>query len=188
VPSKEQRPVEFICHEERIYPFHQADLMRRFGVAVFTAFPQMRGQPNFKEELLKLLNEEPNRKKLLDQLANSRIADEWVALDAACKLEAGKKSEYQLALTVQPLRPKQGETADDLKKPDSSYRKQLAALDADKVHLFYTVWGDSFEVFVEARRLAEDQRLITGWMPSLRGAPLTITFSRYGGSFEYEID
>jgi len=58
-----------------------------------------------------------------------------------------------------------GETLDELRAGDSSYRALVGSLDPNRHYLFYRVWGDSFDVYLEARRIAEEAGLAAGWVP-----------------------
>ena len=65
-----------------------------------------------------------------------------------------------------------GETLAELRSPKASFREQLAAYDPKSHFLLFYVWEDSFEVYLEARQLAEETGFAVGWQPLPNGRPL----------------
>ena len=65
-----------------------------------------------------------------------------------------------------------GETLAELQSPAARFREVLAEHDADIRFLRFYVWEDSFEVYLEARRLAEEASFAAGWLPIPNGRPL----------------
>ena len=59
--------------------------------------------------------------------------------------------------------PQVGSTSDDLSRAGSGYRQLLAARVPGRHHFHYWVWSDSFQVYLEARRLAEERGFDAGW-------------------------
>ena len=58
-----------------------------------------------------------------------------------------------------------GETLAELQSPNARFREMLAEHDAGTRFLRFYVWEDSFEVYMEARRLAEEASFAAGWRP-----------------------
>jgi hypothetical protein len=65
-----------------------------------------------------------------------------------------------------------GETLAELQSPNARFRTQLAERDTRTRFLHFYVWEDSFEVYAEARRLAEEAGFAAGWQPLPNGRPL----------------
>ncbi len=59
--------------------------------------------------------------------------------------------------------PGAGLTAKDLRDEHSSFAIRLQSLRKDSHYLRFYVWGDSFEVYLAARRIAEDAGFAVGW-------------------------
>lgn len=64
-------------------------------------------------------------------------------------------------------RPMAGETIEALQKPGASLGVELHRADGRKQFARFLVWSDSFEVYVEARALADGAKLPAGWEPML---------------------
>jgi hypothetical protein len=60
-------------------------------------------------------------------------------------------------------RPNAGETLDELGNANSDYRAALERYDAERYYVQFYVWGDSFDVYLEARRQAEEAGFSIGW-------------------------
>ncbi len=75
-------------------------------------------------------------------------------------------------------RPGIGETAEQLQSPRAELRSQLAALEPATEFLHFYVWGDSFEVYLEARRIAEQAGFSAGWVPIPTDKPLELVKGR----------
>ena len=56
-----------------------------------------------------------------------------------------------------------GETAEDLRKGRSKFEQRIRRLDSRRYYLKFLVWPDSFEVYVEARKICSDRDLLAGW-------------------------
>lgn len=67
-----------------------------------------------------------------------------------------------------------GETLAQLRSPDAQFRKLLDEVDSQSRFLRFYVWEDSFEVYLEARRLAEEAGFAAGWQPLPNGRPLDL--------------
>jgi len=71
-----------------------------------------------------------------------------------------------------------GETPEQLQSPRASLREVLRELDHESEFLYFYVWGDSFEVYLEARRIAEEAGFSVGWLPIPAGDPLDLVPTR----------
>jgi hypothetical protein len=58
-----------------------------------------------------------------------------------------------------------GETLADLRRPQSRFRERLASTNPRERFLDFHVWSDSYDVYLEARELAEQQGFTVGWKP-----------------------
>ncbi|MFH1268221.1 MAG: hypothetical protein ABIK89_21080 [Planctomycetota bacterium] len=56
-----------------------------------------------------------------------------------------------------------GETADEIKRSSSRYQRQLSRTNRNQYYLQFLVWPDSFEAYLEARRLSSERDLLAGW-------------------------
>ena len=60
-------------------------------------------------------------------------------------------------------RAEAGETAEQLKRSSSRYQTQIKRVDPDEFYLQFLVWPDSFEAYLEARRISARRGLLAGW-------------------------
>jgi len=67
-----------------------------------------------------------------------------------------------------------GESLEDLQSKSAGLRELLRGLDPRREFLHFYVWGDSFEVYLEARRIAEEEGFSAGWIPLPAGKPLEL--------------
>jgi len=67
-----------------------------------------------------------------------------------------------------------GETLAELRSPTAAYHRVLAERDPKTEFLHFVVWEDSFEVYLEARRLAEEKGYAVGWLVVPNGRPLSV--------------
>ncbi|MFP6629531.1 MAG: hypothetical protein VCC67_10920 [Myxococcota bacterium] len=65
-----------------------------------------------------------------------------------------------------------GETLAELQSPNAHFRQRLAEHASGSRFLRFYVWEDSFEVYLEARRLAEEANFAAGWRPFPNGRAL----------------
>ena len=56
-----------------------------------------------------------------------------------------------------------GETAEQLKRSSSRYQQQVRRTEPKKFYLQFLVWPDSFEAYLEARKLSAKRELLAGW-------------------------
>ena len=66
-----------------------------------------------------------------------------------------------------------GETVNEAIQPDSAIRTALAGYDPSRHFIRFFVWSDSFDVYLETRRIAEQAGFAVGWEPNEPGADLT---------------
>ncbi len=56
-----------------------------------------------------------------------------------------------------------GETAEDLRGGRSKFARRIRQVDKNRFYAKFLVWPDSFEVYIEARKLCSDRDLLAGW-------------------------
>jgi hypothetical protein len=72
----------------------------------------------------------------------------------------------QLGRPVPRLEWRDRKTGDDLeglRRPEAGFRGELAQLHPERHYLSFWVWGDSFESYLAARRIAESAGFSVGW-------------------------
>lgn len=67
-------------------------------------------------------------------------------------------------LVIEP-RADGGTTLEQMRKPSSAFRQQLATLNPNKQYARFLVWPDSYEVYLEARRFCDRAKVAAGWHP-----------------------
>lgn len=92
----------------------------------------------------------------------------WRAVEKP--VQAGRGWFYRLEWR----RPTLGETPEQLRSPNSNLRQRLAETDPRSRYLQFYVWGDSFEAYLEARRIAEEAGFSVGWVAIPTDTPLDL--------------
>jgi hypothetical protein len=71
-----------------------------------------------------------------------------------------------------------GETAEELRSPNAQLRSVYSGHNPQARFLYFYVWGDSFEVYLEARRIAEELGFAAGWEAIPDGQALELVKGR----------
>ncbi len=61
------------------------------------------------------------------------------------------------------LRPDGGETPEQIRQPASRFNLEVRQLAGKKSYLSFLVWPDSFEAYIEARKLCDRAGVLAGW-------------------------
>ena len=80
----------------------------------------------------------------------------------------------RLPYLVFKRRPGAGETTEFLKDSSSRYQQRIRRIDPKAFYLQYLVWPDSFETYLEARKIAAKRGLPAGWIAQGGTAEYTI--------------
>jgi len=160
-PKGAQR-VYFICRNGRIAPLdlehlrEEAEKAARFAAGIRT--PKQRPGPKPKVQKKK---EEEKRvvdcDRIVTQFKRRIIGDRYWRI----RLEMDKGRFF---MSFEPGRD-QGESAERLKRPRSRFEQLVRRLDKRKYYARFLVWADSFDVYLEARRISQDLGLAAGWWP-----------------------
>jgi len=62
-------------------------------------------------------------------------------------------------------REKGGETAEQLRSGRSKFERRIAQVNKTRYYARFLVWPDSFEGYIEARRICAERGLLAGWKP-----------------------
>jgi hypothetical protein len=94
----------------------------------------------------------------------------------------GTRGGYQLELlaAVEP-RSNSGWSIDEIKKPNSKYTQMIRQLDKNKHVVRFFVLSDSYLVYLEARRIAEEHSLKAGWEPYEKDKKILIYYGSGAG-------
>jgi len=140
-------PKHLICREGKLYPWDRDNLRK--------------GAQQRAEQLVALRNLAANPKtgidpkRLVPMFDKLRLNDEWFLL----KLKANGR---QPRLVFERKR-NAGYTIEDLENPRGPYARILKSIDPSKHYLRFTVWTDSYDVYLTARRIATEHGLLAGW-------------------------
>jgi hypothetical protein len=94
-------------------------------------------------------------KRFVPMFDNLRLNDDWFLL----KLKANGR---QPRLVFERKR-NAGYTIEDLDNPRGPYARILKTIDPSKHYLRFTVWTDSYDLYLVARRIASEHGLLAGW-------------------------
>jgi len=67
-----------------------------------------------------------------------------------------------------------GETAEEVTRASSRYQREIKRTDPDEFYLQFLVWPDSFEAYLEARKLSSKRGLLAGWQAQTTSGEYTI--------------
>lgn len=137
----------FICRAGRVMPFDPNELRDKVKKRVeFMIKPyKVRAGPNGEIDCQKLCDEF-NKSPVLDDEFKMRLVVE----------------NYNLVLVYEHKGG--GETVEKLAGV-SRYRAIVSKIPAAKFHARFLVWPDSFDVYVEARRILDEFGVLGGWQP-----------------------
>ncbi len=142
-PEKAQ-PVLFMCRGGRILPIDQQGLQELIQKQI--AIVQGKDKPGT-----------VNCKRLVDHFASRNIGDRWFRLRAVVN---NGVPQFEL----EP-RDNAGDTLERLRRSTSAFRTLLRKIDPSRQYIRFLVWSDSFDVYLEARRLASERNVLAGWVP-----------------------
>ena len=88
---------------------------------------------------------------------------------------------FELKLTASGRNPKLvfqskkdgGETAETLRGGRSKFERRIRQIDKNRFYAQFLVWPDSFEAYIEARKLCSDRDLLAGWKAQTANAEYT---------------
>jgi len=80
------------------------------------------------------------------------------------KVDDGTSGLSVRAVLEHRLRSTGGEGADDIRRPDSAFRTLLNSSDAAKSYVQFITWNDSFDIYMAARRIAQEAGFAAGWV------------------------
>ena len=140
-------PKYMICREGKLYPWSRDELRK--------------GAQERAEQLVALRNLAANPKtgieatKLQSMFDKLRLNDDWFLL----KLKANGRQ----PMLVFERKRNAGYAIEELENPRGPYIRILKTIDPSKHYLRFTVWTDSYDVYLAARRIAAEQGLLAGW-------------------------
>jgi hypothetical protein len=168
--STQSQPLQFLCANGRIIPLDVADASNKFL--------QPLGKPRSYYEI----------DSWEQKFDSQRIETDNFIVTGEIEIYKFDSIYYKSASVLYAyldFEPKQGkgDTIEDLKKPDSSFRKYLEAHDSQKNFVHFLVRPDSLDLYLAARTLAiEKLGYQTGW--TTKGQDTPIRFSLAGGGRE----
>jgi hypothetical protein len=65
-----------------------------------------------------------------------------------------------------------GETLDVLERSGSVYRREILRYNPRRIYFRFFVWDDSFEVYLEARKIATEAGFSAGWIALAEHEPI----------------
>lgn len=142
------QPIYFVCRDGRVLLFLPGKLKERAEKRLqFLLRPlQNKAGPNGEIDCNALV-EGFNRSKIND--ANYRV----------------QLTVQNFNLYLQYTYQGGGETTDKLAARSSKYQAALRKIDPQKYYCSFLVWPDSFDAYVEARRVCDEYDLLAGWTP-----------------------
>ncbi len=158
-------PLQFVCREGKIYYWNREE-MRKTAQQRAELMVRQRGlgsDPKVGVEAVKLIGPFNSVRPIIN--------DDWFMVQLA--------ADGRIPRVVFERKRNGGETLADLANPRSQFRRGLQTVDPNKHYLRFTVWPDSFDVYLEARSIAAERGLAAGWDMSSATGELSIPL---GGS------
>ncbi|MFH1918446.1 MAG: hypothetical protein ABIP48_00970 [Planctomycetota bacterium] len=145
---KGAQPILFFCREGRLMFFDPEGLKERVMKRVQYLMRPLAAKagPGGEIDCQKLV-ETYNKEALSDKEFHSRLVVENFRLVLIY--------EYKGA----------GETPDRLRLPSSRFQSVVRRMDPKKFYARFLVWPDSFDVYVEARKICDERSVLAGWQP-----------------------
>jgi len=93
-----------------------------------------------------------------------------------------RNSPFDLKMTIAGRVPKlvlvrregAGEDIDQLRRTVSRYRRHIGGINPEQYYLRFLVWPDSFEGYLEARKLSTKRGMLAGWAAQTTKAEHTL--------------
>lgn len=147
-PRPGSRGYRLICTGGKVYPIDYSAWSKRVQDALNKSGVAKNGQ------------NERDGKALVDHFKKKPLGD---SLFYAQTFHDEKRKALYFRLI-----PKKGtgDLPQNLGKPQSSFQKFLAKLDKKKSHILFTVFPDSFDAYMAARKILGEKGLPAGWDPS----------------------
>lgn len=134
------KPVYFICRHGRIV-FANVDVLRQAAQNIIKGLQARK--PNLTAEEITKLFEQRN------------FGDKYVRVKF-------QPSKYALYLVLEH-RENIGDSAERIQSTASMYQKLIRTANPGQQYVRFMVWSDSYETYVEARKIAEQWKLLAGW-------------------------
>jgi len=145
------RPVTFLCANNRVYPIAADDWRNKIRqrAEFIVKSKRLNGGPTVGVNEERFMKEFKKTSRLLR--------------DDFFEIELYAAGIYPRLKFIP--KEKGGATLDEVLKPRSRFRKMLFVLDKNKYYARFIVLPDSYEVYLAARSVALQQRLLAGWEP-----------------------
>ena len=145
------RQVTFLCANNRVYPIAADDWREtiRKQAELIVSSKGLDGGPSVGVNEERFMKE---FKKLSRSLRDDFVEIEMYAAGIYPRLRFTPKKNA-------------GATQEEVLKPRSRFQRLLAVLDRNKYYARFIVLPDSYEVYLAARAVAADQKLLAGWDP-----------------------
>ena len=147
---KGAKPVQILCREGKLYPL---------DVEGLRAAAQQRAA-----EIVQRLRLDRDPEKGIDAERFLTAFNARKPLNDYFRVSIIVKNQRQPWLVFE-RREGRGHPARILGRRTSAYQKGLRTLDPTRFFAQFLVWSDSFETYLEARRVATDYGLLAGWSP-----------------------
>lgn len=142
------RPVMFLCQSERLMFFDPEELRERAKKRVQYLLRPLQAKAGPGGEI--------DCQRLVDTYNKDAIAD----------------TEFRTRLVVENFTlvliyeyKGAGETSERFRSPGSRFQAALRRMDPKKSYARFLVWPDSFETYVQARRVCDERGVLAGWEP-----------------------
>ena len=141
---KGAQPVQFICRKGRIALLDQEGLQKLAQKNI----DRIRGRD--KEGTV-------NCARLIEHFEKNKIGDQLFRLKA--------KAINGVPYLVPEMTEKGGDTIEEMQKPRSRYQNTMRRMNKQQQYAKFLVWADSYDTYLEARKLTHDRGLAAGWIP-----------------------
>lgn len=150
------RPTRFICRDGRLTLIDEEQI-------------QSRAQARTGYVLTRKMNIQDPKKQVVDGETLSKEFNETPIVEGDFRVEMIVQGRYPKL--VLKRKTSAGETPGQIASPQSDYRRRIRQLKGEnlaggvKHYLQFLVWPDSFETYITARQIAQDEGILAGWQP-----------------------
>jgi hypothetical protein len=143
--------VAYYCQGSRVHPFRIPELTQVLN-------ERARGVVG-----VQFLSELEKHERVARYCRDHKVGDEDLRWSVVVTRHEGGR--FSARAELSQCGPEVGEDSVDLASNASAFRRSLANLDPRKQWIYFYAWDDSFDVYLEADRIARESGFATGWIP-----------------------
>ena len=150
--------LNFICRFNNIWPLNNKLIIERFQKEIRTLLGLPANQQSIRIDSSQF-------KTVFEHFRAKAVGDEYTVIEI-------ENIPNVLSIRLTPKRMPQGEPSNIIMHAGSVFQRTLKEHDPKKHYVRFLVWGDSFRVYLDARRIVEEMGFEVAWTPFSVDDPL----------------